>query len=162
MSIVNMRKLNLVAMSYDKDAILNALHRTNAAEVTLHEETENTAIPVGEQEGLVSRLSVTEAALFSLSSFVSQYEKDNNIKSDLLKDGFDVSYSEFVAAGSLYETVDGLVLHINELVDEKNRLKAELASIVKEKNSANIYRALSLPFDRFQDTAHTRGKLGEI
>ena len=42
MAIVKMRKLNLVAMSYDKDALLNALQRTNAAEVSLHSTTENT------------------------------------------------------------------------------------------------------------------------
>ena len=31
MAVAEMRKLNLVAMSYDKDRILNALQRTGAA-----------------------------------------------------------------------------------------------------------------------------------
>ena len=47
MAIVKMRKLHLIAMSYDKDAVLNALQRTNAAEVTLHAETQDT-IPLVE------------------------------------------------------------------------------------------------------------------
>ena len=46
MAIAEMRKLNLVAMSYDKDIILNALQRTGAVEVKLHADTENTvALP---------------------------------------------------------------------------------------------------------------------
>ena len=43
MAIVKMRKLHLIAMSYDKDAVLDALQRTGAAEITLHEDVENTA-----------------------------------------------------------------------------------------------------------------------
>ena len=42
MAVAEMSKLNLVAMSYDKDSVLNALQRTNAAEVKLHYEAENT------------------------------------------------------------------------------------------------------------------------
>ena len=41
MAIVSMSKLNLVAMSYDKDAILNALQKTGATEIKLHYEAEN-------------------------------------------------------------------------------------------------------------------------
>ena len=42
MAVAEMRKLNLVAMSYDKDRILNALQRTGAAEIKSAEEKENT------------------------------------------------------------------------------------------------------------------------
>ena len=46
MAIAKMRKLHLIAMSYDKDAIFNALQRTGAVEVILHTDTDNTAVPV--------------------------------------------------------------------------------------------------------------------
>ena len=46
MAIAEMQKLNLVALSYDRDGILNALQRTGAVEVTLPSEVENTTVPI--------------------------------------------------------------------------------------------------------------------
>lgn len=87
MAIAEMRKLNLVAMSYDKDVILNALQRTGAVEVKLHADTENTvALPAGGEE-LRAYLASVEAALSVLSTEVENYNKNNNIKSGLLKVG---------------------------------------------------------------------------
>ena len=40
MAIAKISKLNLIAMSYDKDKLLNALQKTNAVEVKLHKEEE--------------------------------------------------------------------------------------------------------------------------
>ena len=48
-AIAKMQKLNLVAMSYDKDAILNALQRTGAVEVVTRTEAEQT-IPTASYE----------------------------------------------------------------------------------------------------------------
>ena len=124
MAIVKMRKLNIVAMSYDKDALLNALHRTNAAEVTLHAETENTVVPEADVEGLKTRLSSVEAALSALCSAVENREKELGQKSGVLKDGFDVTYSEFMAAKDNKADVDAAVEKINALTDEKNILTA--------------------------------------
>ena len=45
MAIAEMRKLNLIAMSYDKGVIFDALQRTGAVEVKLHADTENTSVP---------------------------------------------------------------------------------------------------------------------
>ena len=98
MAIAEMRKLNLVAMSYDKDAILNALQRTGAVEITLHKDAENIVVPVFDAEELRARLATVEAALFSLCCEVESYEKDLGISSGALKDGFEVSYSEFMSA----------------------------------------------------------------
>ena len=98
MAIAKMRKLNLIAMSYDKDKVLNALQRTGAVEVVSHAQTENTVTPVYDTEQLRARLSTVEAALFALSTEVENYERENHTQSGLLKDGFDVSYSDFMSA----------------------------------------------------------------
>ena len=62
MAIAEMRKLNLVAMSYDKDELLNALHRARAVEIMLapvdKETGESRAV-----EQLRLELSSVEAAL---------------------------------------------------------------------------------------------------
>lgn len=157
-----MRKLNLIAMSYDKDKVLNALQRTGAVEVVSHAQTENTVTPVYDTEQLRSRLSTVEAALFALSTEVENYERENHTKSGLLKDGFDVSYSDFMSAWDNRAETERAVEKINALVDEKNTLLAELSKCIKEKGQAEIYAGLTLPFSAFSDTAHTHIRLGTV
>ena len=70
MAIAEMRKLNLVALSYEKDAILDALQRTGAVEVTLQEDTENTVVPAFRGDELHAYYAQVEAALFSLCTEV--------------------------------------------------------------------------------------------
>jgi len=127
-AIVKMRKLNLIAMSYDKDGILDALHRTNAAEITLHADTEDTDLLPFEEKGIEEYLSSSEAALGALCGAVEARQKAEKIKNDLLKDGFEVSYSQFVAAKDKKAEMDGLIERINALLDEKNRLKGSMQS----------------------------------
>ena len=162
MAIIKMRRLNLIAMSYDKDAILDALQRTNAVEVTLHTDVADTVVPQDDREKLGAVLGETEAALQLLTSAVERYEKNHNIKSDALKDGFDVSYSEFVSAGSQKETVDGLILLINSLFDKENGLKTELSALTRAMQTAKAYARIDRPFSSFGNTAYTQGRLGTV
>ena len=125
MAIAEMQKFNLVAMSYDKEAVLNALQRTGAVEVKLHAETEDTSVPPVDADELRAYISRLESALSLLSGAVESYNQDNKIKSGVLKDGFDVSYSEFMAAGDKKAEMDGLAARIEALFSEKNDLQAE-------------------------------------
>ena len=121
--IAEMQKLNLVAMSYDKDEILNALHRTRAVEVVSHKEIGYAKTPVVDTEALSDRLFRVEAALSILIKEVEERDKAEGNKSELLKDGFAVTYDEFMAAEGLGERVDETVKTINALYDEKISLK---------------------------------------
>lgn len=162
MAIAEMRKLNLVAMSYDKDVILNALQRTGAVEVKLHADTENTvALPAGGEE-LRAYLASVEAALSVLSTEVENYNKNNNIKSGFLKDGFDVSYSDFMSARDKKAETDALVARINALADEKNTLTNAVFKTQRTLAAARIYSCVNLPLNAFRDTLHTRAKLGVL
>lgn len=162
MAIVKMRKLNLLAMSYDKDTVLNALQRTGAVEVVLHTETAHTQIPEGSAEGLKTRLASVEAALLALSAEVESYEREKGVKTGVLKDGFEVSYSDFMGAKAQEEAVCAAVERINALTDEKNLLKAEIGKTARQKADAAIYAKLQTPFAAFDDTAHTKAKLGVV
>lgn len=162
MAIVKMQKLNLIAMSYDKDIVLNALQRTGAAEVTLHAETEYTTVPETNAEDLKTYLASVEAALSSLSGAVDEFEKENGVKTGVTKDGFDVAYSEFMSAKDKRAEADGAVERIHALTDRKNELKAELAKLKRQKQTAEIYAKLTAPFETFGSTAHTKGRLGTV
>lgn len=162
MAIVKMRKLNLVAMSYEKDAVLNALQKTGAVEVTLHAGLEDTEIPIAETEGLKSEFLSVETALQTLHAEVESWLKDSGEKSDVLKDGFDVTYSEFMSIQDEKEKVLQTVQEIRALADEKNALIGEQTKLRRQKEQASIYAELVSPFIEFGDTSHTKGRLGTV
>lgn len=141
---------------------LNALHRTNAVEIRAHAENEDTRPLFSDADKLSSHLSSVEAALSSLSKEIEDYQKENKIKSDVLKDGFFITYEEFVSAKENAEKTEATVARVNALTDEKNSLKNELAKARKEVANATLYAGLQVPFSAFCDTAKTHGKLGVV
>lgn len=162
MAIAEMKKLSLVAMAYDKDAILNALHKTGAAQITLHEEVDGAAAVLVEAEELQSYLYRVDAALLALSAEIENFNKDNKIKSDLLQDGFEVSYNDFMAAGKQKAEMEQAMDKINALVDQKNALKNELAKLSKAIDNTKIYAAVTTPFNQFCSTQRTKIRLGLV
>ena len=88
MAIAKICKLNLVAMSYDKDAILNALSRSNAVEVKTHKESDLASVGEVCAEDLKSYLSGLESALSVLSAEVENYEKPSFKTSDFMPFAF--------------------------------------------------------------------------
>lgn len=160
--IAKMRKLNLAAMRYDKDAILDALQKTRAAEITLHEEAENTTIPAKDDAALLSRASDVESALSSLTKEAEDYQRDHSLKTNLLKDGFDVSYSRFMAMKDCGEKADSILRENGRLTAEKAALKAEYAAAEREEKIAGIYAFLNVPFAKFKGTKKAEISLGAI
>ncbi|MGN0808139.1 MAG: V-type ATP synthase subunit I [Candidatus Coproplasma sp.] len=162
MAIVEMSKLKLVAMSYDRDMILNALQRTNATEIKLQYEDENTVAMSSDCEQLKVYLSSVEDALSYVSAATEAHNNENKIKSDVLKDGFEVSYSEFMSAKDKKEETDALVERIKNLEKRKKGLDSELNGLRRTISSAEIYSAVNSPLNGFKDTLHTKIRLGTI
>ena len=142
MAIVSMSKLNLVAMSYDKSAILNALQRTGATEVKLHYEAENTVPLSADCEQLRAYLGSLEAVLSCLSREAEEYNKANKIKTDALADGFEVAYNEFIAASGFKAEADALAVRVNALTDDRREATVRLAKLKKTAQTARLYSAL--------------------
>lgn len=162
MAVAEMLKLNLAAMSYDRDGILNALQRSGAAEIKKHCETPS-AHPLSTDSGeLKSYLARVENALGVLSEEVDGYNKDNKIKSDELKDGFAVSYSEFVGAADFKAAADELTDKIYGYEAERKSLNSEKAKIERELKTAEIYSEVCEPFEKFSDTKSARVRLGTV
>lgn len=161
MAIVEMKKFNLVAMSYDQNAILNALSKTGAAQISvLEDKPDGSTSPAIEE--LSNQLSTAEAALTILCREVENYIRDHSLKESVLKDGFDVTYAEFLSAGENASAVKCLIEEINRLADEKNLLKAELLKAEKEGAQAAIYQSLKKPFTNYLSTARAYVRLGVI
>lgn len=162
MAIAKMRKLHLVAMSYDKDAILNALQQTNAVEVISHADTEYATVPNFCVEQEREYLSTVEHALETLCVETDEYEKERKIKSGITKEGFDVTYEEFITAGNYKQRCDNAIQNIHAFMDEKKRLQAELSAVKKEINQASVYATLTRPFAYWKDTTRIAVRLGMI
>lgn len=162
MAIVKMRKLDLIAMAYEKDKLLDSLQRIGVVEVTAHSDTQFAqAIPSDSQE-LSGAFSRVETALALLSKRVEDYEKEHAIKSDVLNDGFEVRYEELIAIQKRQEELTAVVDKINALTDEKNLLGANLIKIKRQIENAQLYSSLSQPFDYYKDTARAKVRLGVV
>ncbi|MDE5943894.1 MAG: hypothetical protein K2H30_06795 [Clostridia bacterium] len=162
MAVAEMQKLNLVALSYDRDKILNSLQWTGATEIKHHTEEALTSPLQADCEGLREYCNRAEAALGFLCAEVENYIKENKIKSDVLCDGFDVSYSEFIGAGKYKEQADALIAEINSLIDTRRSLSAEKSKLLRTQGVAKIYSGIKQPLGGFSGTKHTVIKLGTI
>ena len=160
--IVKMKKLNLVGMAYEKDAVLNALQRTGAVEVKLHREEEH-SVPLPPADGELSSYHASlEDALERLTQAVDAYAKEHKGAARPAKDGFEVSYEEFMAAANDRARMDGLIARINALTDKKAETRAALAKAERTFAAAAIYRTVEEPLSAYAGTAHTRVRLGTL
>lgn len=157
-----MKKLNLVGMAYEKDAVLNALQRTGAVEVKLHREEEH-SVPLPPADGELSSYHASlEDALERLTQAADAYAKEHRGAARPAKDGFEVSYEEFMAAANDRARMDGLIARINALTDKKAETRAALAKAERTFAAAAIYRAVEEPLSAYAGTAHTRVRLGTL
>lgn len=162
MAIAKMKKLHLIGMAYDRDAILNALHRTNAVEIKWQTEKADTETVAVDVEDLSARIAAVEAALTALVTEADRYEKERDIKSTQEKDGFDVSYSEFMSAKDRQLDAEEVSKQIAALTDKRNRLKGDLVKAKRELASASVYAQIEKPFSYYKDTAHTCVRVGVL
>ena len=160
--IATMRKLNLVALSYDRDEVMNVLHRTGAVEVKEHTPTEGLTPVDCNGEELASYLNSLETALEILVTAATNHAAEDKKSKAPQKDGFSVTYEEFVGAAEYKERADKTVNEINRLTDEKNGCIAEQARLARAISAAKPYVAAKLPFDAYADTLHTKTKLGVL
>ena len=157
-----MKKLNLVGMAYEKDAVLNALQRTGAVEVKLHREEEH-SVPLPPADGELSSYHASlEDALERLTQAADAYAKEHKGAARPAKDGFEVSYEEFMAAANDRARMDGLIARVNALTDKKAETRAALAKAERTFAAAAIYRTVEEPLSAYAGTAHTRVRLGTL
>ncbi|MDE6356078.1 MAG: V-type ATP synthase subunit I [Clostridia bacterium] len=162
MATAKMKKLNLAAMAYDRDAILNALQKTGATEVKLKAEDGISAPLVVDCADLRGYYSRAEAALELLTADVLNYEADKKIKEGVVKDGFEISYTEFAAAPELKDKADKVCERVEALHAEKAKNAVALSKVKKTLAAAEILKSVEIPLDEFCDTLNVRARLGTM
>lgn len=162
MAIAKISKLNLVAMAYDKDKILNALQRTNAVEIKSHKETEYATLVEKNDESLRAELTAIESALFTLTSEIERYEKSHGVKAVKESVEVEVRYEDFISLNGKKSEIEELVNTVNGFIDEKQALNANLQKTKKKLERLAVYGGLKTPFSAYTDTRSTRVRLGVI
>lgn len=158
--IEKMRKLNLAALSYDRDGILDALQRTNAVEIKERPAEEGTEPLPAQGEELSALLSSLESAIETLSARAA--DMDEKGKTVSVKDGFSVTYSEFVSAGERREEAAAVVSKVNALTDEINSYISEQGRLARAIAAAEPYGGLTIPFSAYAATRSVKTALGIV
>lgn len=161
MAIAVMRKLRVAAISYEGDKILDALSKTGAAEIKILEAEENIARPVSDAAALSSRMEEAEGALKELVASSERYAKEHKKAFKPEKDGFLVTYEEFMNAEKR-EEAEALIAEIKRLTAERVRLGASLASLEKTILSLSPYKEFEILFSAFSNTSRLRVFLGTV
>lgn len=162
MAIAVMRKLRVAAISYEGDKILDALSKTGAAEIKILEAEENIARPVSDAAALSSRMEEAEGALKELVASSERYAKEHKKAFKPEKDGFLVTYEEFMNADQKREEAEALIAEIKRLTAERVRLGASLASLEKTILSLSPYKEFEILFSAFSNTSRLRIFLGTV
>lgn len=159
--VVEMKKLNLVALERDRDGILNALERTGAVEVKQHAPDDFAHALSSDTEALSAEYNETETALGILTGQAAAYASAHKIKFSAEQE-ISLSYSEFMAAGKNAQKIRAVVEKINRLWEEQNALKAEINRLNRALKAAEVYEASLLPFSAYTSTAAVTYKLGVV
>ena len=157
-----MSKLNLVAISYERDKILNALQRTRAAEVKTHTVLENTQVPESSLSELEERIRVLEDALDYLVAGVSTFISDNKIKDLKIESEYSITYSEFLESGEKASECEEYISRINALEEQKKELEAALLKSRRLEKTARIYRVADKPFSILESGTRVIYRLGTM
>ena len=162
MAIAVMRKLRIAAVAYEENEILDALSKTGAVEIKRLEEEANTRRPQADEGALLARFEEAENALKELEFFAQRYAKEQQKQFHSEKDGFFVSYEEFMTAEDKREDAEALIAKIKSLAEERASLKASLMGLEKTMLSAAPYQNYEIPFSAFASTSRVRIFLGTV
>lgn len=162
MAIAVMRKLRVAAISYEEDKILDALSKTCAVEIKPLEEGESIARPASDLGAVSSRLEEAEFALKELVASSERYAKEHKKEFKTEKDGFFVTYEEFMTAEKKRDVAEELIKKIKSLALERAQLDASLAALDKTILSATPYKDFEIDFSRFSNTPRVRVFLGTV
>ena len=166
MAIVEMSKLKLIGLDYERENILNALHKTQKVELKNAEQLDDTFVAVDDKkiEDLKNKLDKLNKSIEFIMDCLDKSKKEDfypkdadGVKNDLL-----VSYNEFITAPQKEENLDEVV---SKCEFSKNRLFDIRSKTVKLRNlevQLSPYLAIEENFSSFVNTQKTRCFFGTV
>jgi V/A-type H+-transporting ATPase subunit I len=148
-------------MSYEKDGVLNVLHRTGVAEIVCHAPVDDTAVPQTDTEPLQTKLSTAESSLEILMQETELYQKEHNIKAQPVAE-ISLSYGEFMDYLQSSQEVEATIAKVGELVTQKTACKNAITRTARDIEVAKTYACVTQPFSACQDSKHTVVRLGTV
>lgn len=163
MAIAEMSKLRLVGLNAERDCLLDALARTGCVEIKERPLIGDTdfcqSTGIKEIEEKRERLT---ASIDAVTKSVEAYVRETKASAPGLKDGFDVSYGDFMNASSTEDEVFEICTRAEELLsrvtDGKNQIVRLSARLKELQPYANVTGKLST----YRDTRLAAVRLGTI
>ena len=157
MAISEMLKLKLVGISVHQDEILNGLHSTGAVEITSTEDVEGLVKVSSDKSEIKNKKERIIQALSIIAEKCKLAKVDGGEK-----DGFTVSYSEFMNAPQNERRVLEICDRVKALNEEIFTLRAEKIALKGEKDYFEPYLQMQEKFSDFKSTQFTVCKLGVV
>ena len=165
MAIVEMAKITLVGMTYHKENILNALHKTCSVELSeTFEFAETLTLPQdADKEKYQNKFDKTRLAVeFVVEQIEKAKDRPYYPKSDEYLRNFFVSYQDFVNVGKNSNESDLIVDRIQETQLELSNIQSERVRQVNLLEQIKSYKNVEQKFSYFTDTKTTKVFFGTI
>lgn len=166
MAIVEMSKLKLIGISYERERILNALHRTGAVELRETEEIEDTRFFANAElkERLTKDYDRLNRAISFLEEQLARAKKSEFYPRDLegAKDGFDVAYDEFMSAPGNEVELFYVVSKTEEYTERLLNNKANRIRYSNLLSQLSPFLGMKERFCDFRDTLSTKCFFGTL
>ena len=160
MAIAEMSLMTLLGLTTERDALLNALQRTGAAQLCPSDDRLDAAPVVPPVSDTDAESERVHRALAFLSGVVADAPKE--MRQSVGPESFGVTIDEFYAAA---DRVDEMRLHLDkaeQLAARQAQLKADMARYTAERKGYETYLAVPAAFGCYTDTAATAVHLGIV
>ena len=159
-----MSKLRLAGLTVEKNSILNALARTGAAEIKEFTLPSVSAAEGGEEEyrEIAEKSARVETAIERLTAAAENYAREEEKDLSFLKDGFDVSYADFISAADGEAEALGICARVEAICAADAEAEGNIVRSNARLKSLNCYLPVKEKFSEFRDTKFARVAFGSV
>ncbi|MBQ9513930.1 MAG: V-type ATP synthase subunit I [Clostridia bacterium] len=166
MAIVEMAKIKCIGLAYQKEAILNTLHKIGCVEIFATEERENTFLTANdkEKEEITEKYQSTKKTIDFISDALEKAKGKPYEIADTkpLTSNFFVSYEDFIAIPNKEIELSYAVYKSGEYADALLTKKTEKVKLNNLCAQLEPYKDLKEKFSDYKDTKTTKVVLGTI
>lgn len=165
MAIVEMAKLKLLGLTYHREEILNAIHKTGYVQLIGTGEIADTfVLPENEEKSLlIEKYDSVKNAIAFIEETIEKAKGTKSYPKDLaLLENFFVSYQEFSSIINKEKVINELLLDINDKQKTLIDCKTEKIKKINTRIQLEEYKGLKEKFSDYKDTKTTKVYLGTI